>query len=413
MPWYIALSGSITIILVCIYKKINIGITMIAGAVALGLLVWLPANDYLVVIYNGLWNSITIMLVISIILLGVLGHILKETGALTEIIENLNTLVSDIRIIAAAMPMLIGMLTVPGGAILSAPLCAEAGTRLEATPVRQAVINNWFRHVLYFMFPLFPGLIIASQLSGISLSRYFIHNLPLTIVGIIFGFVFLFRGYNREKNFKNNTFSWHKIGRLLRSILPLIIILILVVLFEFYFPLALMIGIIIALLNYLPRDNLATEFLDRIKTMIIPGIKLPVALVIIGIMLYKEMLTHTGVISDMTNLVLDLGLPIIFLIAVISFLVGMLTGDNSASVVILFPLFIPLIPSGGTVATAYFAFLYAGSTAGHIISPAHPCFSLTKEYYGVEIKNYILLTLPMLLVVMITGFIITMFFGFY
>ncbi len=61
MPWYIALSGSITIILVCIYKKINIGITMIAGAVALGLLVWLPANDYLVVIYNGLWNSITIL----------------------------------------------------------------------------------------------------------------------------------------------------------------------------------------------------------------------------------------------------------------------------------------------------------------------------------------------------------------
>lgn len=413
MPWYIALSGSIIMILVCIYKKVNIGLTMIAGAFALGLLVWLPANDYLVVLFNGLWNSITIMLVISIILLGVLGHILKQTGALEEIIENLNTLVSDIRVIAVAMPMLIGMLTVPGGAILSAPLCAEAGTRLEASPVRQAVINNWFRHVLYFMFPLFPSLIIASQLSGISLSRFFIHNLPLTIVGTVFGFLFLFKSYNNVKSLKNNSFSWNKVGRLLRSILPLIIILILVVLFELYFPLALLIGIIIAILNYLPGGNLTAELINRVKTMIIPGIKLPVALVIIGIMLYKEMLTYTGVISDMTNLVLDLGLPVIVLIAVISFLVGMLTGDNSASVVILFPLFMPLIPTGGAVTSAYFAFLYAGSTAGHIISPAHPCFSLTKEYYGVEIKNFIFLTLPMLLVVMITGFLITLLFGFY
>lgn len=413
MPWYIALSGSIVMILICIYKKVNIGLTMIAGAIALGLLIWLPANEYLLVLFNGLWNSITIMLVISIILLGVLGHILKETGALEEIIENLNTLISDIRIIAVAMPMLIGMLTVPGGAILSAPLCAEAGTRLEASPVRQAVINNWFRHVLYFMFPLFPSLIIASQLSGISLSRFFLHNLPLTIIGTVFGFIYLFKGYNPDGEVINNTFSWNKFGRLLRSILPLIVVLFLVVLFELYFPLALLIGIMIALLNYLPGENLITEFINRIKTMIIPGIKLPVALVIIGIMLYKEMLTHTGVISDMTNLVLDLGLPVLVLIAVISFLVGMLTGDNSASVVILFPLFLPLIPAGGAINSAYFAFLYAGSTAGHIISPAHPCFSLTKEYYGVEIKNFILLTLPMLIVVMIAGFFITLLFGFY
>ncbi len=413
MPWYIALSGSIFIILTCIYKKVNIGLTMIAGAIALGLLTVLSAEDYLLVLFNGLWNSITIMLVISIILLGVLGHILKETGALEEIIENLNTLISDIRIITAAMPMLIGMLTVPGGAILSAPLCAEAGTRLEAKPVKQAVINNWFRHVLYFMFPLFPSLIIASQLSGISLSRFFLHNLPLTIVGVIFGFIFLFKGYNHEKDFKNNSFSWYKVRRLLQSILPLIIILILVVFFEFYFPLALLIGIIIALLNYLPGENLKNELGNRFRTMIIPGIKLPVALVIVGIMLYKEMLTHTGVISDMTNLVLDLGIPVIILIAVISFLVGMLTGDNSASVVILFPLFTPLIPAGGAVTTAYFAFLYAGSTAGHIISPAHPCFSLTKEYYKVEIKEFVILTLPMLVVVMITGFAITVLFGFH
>ncbi len=413
MPWYIALSGSIILILVCIYKKINIGLTMIAGAAVLGLLTGLPSSDYLEVVFQGLWNSITIMLVISIILLGVLGHILKETGALEEIIVNLNTLVSDIRVISVAMPMLIGMLTVPGGAILSAPLCAEAGKKLNVSPVRQAVINNWFRHVLYFMFPLFPSLIITSELTGISLGSYFLHNLPLTVIGTLFGFFYLFRGQGDKKPGRNSTFSWHKAALLVKSILPLLLILFLVVILDIYFPLALAAGIILALANYLPGKNRINVLTKRFKTMILPGIKIRVALVIAGIMLYKEMLTHTEVISDMTNLVLELGLPVILLVALISFLVGMLTGDNAASMVILIPLFIPLMPTGGLAATAYFAYLYAGSTAGHIISPAHPCFSLTKEYYGVEIKDFIFLTLPMLIVVMITGFTITLLFGYY
>ncbi len=413
MPWFIALSGSIIIILICIYSKLNIGLTMLAGAATLGLLAGLPLSGFLEVLTGGLWNSITIMLIISILLLGVLGHILKETGAMEEIILNLNALVSDIRIIAATMPMIIGMLTVPGGAILSAPLCAEAGTRLEVSPVRQAVINNWFRHVLYFMFPLFPSLIIASELSGVSLSRFFLHNLPLTVIGTIFGFYFLFKGYSGSKEVNSISFSWRRAGFLIKSILPLIFILILVVVFDLYFPFALVAGITLALFNYLPRGKRSQEVIRRLRTMLLPGVKIPVALVIAGIMLYKEMLTRTGVIYDMTNLVLELGLPVIVLIAVISFLVGMLTGDNSASVVILFPLFMPLVPAGGAVYTAYLAFIYAGSTAGHIISPAHPCFSLTKEYYSVEIKEFIVLTLPMLAVVMAAGFLITALFGYH
>ena len=411
MPWYIALSGSIIVILIGIYKKLNIGITMLLGSSALGLLIGLPPLEFLQVVGNGLWNSITIMLVISILLLGILGFILKNTGALEEIILNLNALISDIRIIAVAMPALIGMLTVPGGAILSAPLCAEVGDKLKISPGRQAVINIWFRHVFYFMLPLFPSLILASQLSGVSMSRFVLHNLPLTIIGVVFGFFYLFRGI--KSSGKGSSFSWRNGLMLLRSLLPLLLILLLVVFFDIYFPFALLAGVAVALLNYLPGENRISTLISRLRTMIIPGIKLPVALVIAGIMVYKEMLTHTEVIADLTHLVLGMGIPVIFLLLVIPFLIGMLTGDNSASVAILFPMFMPLLPTGGAAYTAYLAFLYASSTAGHIISPAHPCFSLTKEYFKAEIKNVILPMLPMLAVVMAAGFILTISFGYH
>ncbi|MDW7728659.1 MAG: DUF401 family protein [Dethiobacteria bacterium] len=409
MPWYIALTGSIIVILLGIYKKINIGLTMILGSAALGLLAGLPPHDFLLVLGSGLWNSITIMLIISILLLGVLGYVLKATGALEEIILNLQSLVADVRIIAVAMPALIGMLTVPGGAILSAPLCAEAGNKLNLPPGRQAVVNIWFRHVLYFMLPLFPSLILASQLSGLPMSRFVLHNLPLTIIGIVFGFYYLFRGYKTESN--GFSFSGLRFWLLLKSILPLVIILFLVVFIDLYFPFALLAGIIIALLNYLPAGNKFTELRRRMKTMIIPGIKIPVALVIAGIMVYKEMLTRSEVIADLTALVLDMGIPVIALIAVIPFLVGMLTGDNSASVAVIFPMFMPLLPQEPLAYGAYLAYLYASSTAGHIISPAHPCFSLTKEFYEVEIKSIIVPILPMLGVVMAAGLIFTMLFG--
>ena len=407
MPWYFSLTASVIVILIGVYKKLNIGLIMLLGALTLGLLSGLPFTTMTKVFFNGFLNNITVMLVVSIILLGVLGNILKETGALEEAVKNLQNLVADIRLISVAMPALIGMLTVPGGAILSAPLCAEAGSKLNLPPHRQAAINIWFRHVLYFMLPLFPSLILASQISGVPISHFFLINLPLTMIGMISGFYLLFRGYKSSTNSSN--FSWFRLWNLTRSILPLIFIMLLVVIFELYFPLAIAAGVILALLNYLPAENILATVIKRFKTLIIPAIKLPVALVIIGIMVYKEMLEETAVLIDMTNLVLGLGIPVLVLIIFIPFLVGMLTGDNSASVAVIFPMFIPLLPVGSALAfSAYTAYLYVSSTAGHIMSPAHPCFALTKEYFKEEIRGLVIPLLPLLLIVMITGLGITL-----
>jgi uncharacterized protein len=407
MPWYVALSASIILILVGIYKKINIGLTMLLGALVLGILIKLPLSALIRILFEGLTNRITVMLTLSIILLGILGNILKETGALRELVENLQQLVSDFRIISAAMPALIGMLTVPGGAILSAPLCAETGNKLDLPPHRQAAVNIWFRHVLYFMLPLFPSLILTSQLSGVPISRLVLYNLPLTIIGIMSGFHFLFRGYPGGN--KGYHFSTIKFLSLLRSILPLIMIMLLVVFCNLYFPLAIAAGTFLALINYLPKNNIVPVITNRLKNMILPGLKLPIAFVIIGIMIYKEMLEETAVLVDMTNLVLGFGIPVLLLIVFIPFIIGMLTGDNSASVAVIFPMFIPLLPTTSPTAyTAYIAYLYVSSTAGHIISLAHPCFSLTKEYFQEEIKGIVLSLLPLLLIVMITGLLLTL-----
>lgn len=411
MPWYIAFAISVLVIIAGIYKKLNIGLTMLLGAAALGVLSRLSLEQYWQLISSSLLSSITIMLVISVLLLGVLGHVLKSTGALEAIIDHLQYLVSDLRLITAAMPMLIGMLTVPGGAILSAPFCTEAGGKLKISAARQSAINIWFRHALYFMLPLFPSLIVASQLSTVSLGRFALHNLPLTIIGFIVGFYFLFKGHHARK--QKTAITVMRIWQFFISISPLLLIFMLVVFLDLYFPLALLAGILLALLNYLPPGKRTGTFFIRLKTLLLPGIKLPIALVIIGIMVYKEMLTATNVISSLTEAVLTTGIPVIFLAVVFPFLVGLLVGENAASIAILFPLFIPLVPAGEYTYSAYLAFVYVSSTAGHMISPAHPCFSLTNEYCGTDMKKVVVLLLPLLILVLIIAFFITLAYGYY
>jgi len=412
MAWYIALTGSLMIILAGLYLKFNIGLTMLAGAAALGLLTRLPAAAFVQVAGDGLWNRVTLTLVASVLLLGALGYILKATGALDNLISSLNALITDLRLITAALPAVIGLIAVPGGAILSAPLCGEAARKLELPPARQAMINIWFRHIFYLMMPLFPSLILTAELSGVNIGVFVIHNLPLTVIGLAAGYLILFRG-TVSTGGGGISLSGEMLRKLLRSIIPLLAILLLVVFFDLYFPLALLVGTFLALMNYLPPGRRVQTLLNRLKTMITPGIKAQVVLVIVGIMIYKEMLVYTEVISELAAQFLALGVPVILLITAIPFLVGLLTGDNSASMAILIPIFMPILPQTGTAFTAYLAFLYASSSLGHIISPAHPCFSLTKEYFDADLRGIIRLAAPLLAIVMIAALLITVSFGYF
>lgn len=412
MEWYIALTGSIVIILAGLYMKFNVGATMLAGAVALGLLTGIPAAAFAHVAADGLGNRVTLTLAISVLLLGALGYILKATGALDILIDSLNAMITDLRLITAALPAFISLIAVPGGAILSAPLCGEAAGKLNLSPARQAVINIWFRHVFYLMMPLFPSLILAAELSGAGVGVFVLHNLPLTVIGLAAGYLLLFRGVSNTGR-GGVSFSAETLARLFRSISPLLAILILVVFFDLYFPLALLAGIVVALTSYLPPGQRARALLNRLKTMILPGVKAQVVLVIAGIMVYKEMLLYTEVISELAAQFIALGLPVILLLAIIPFLVGLLTGENSASMAILIPIFMPLLPQSTVAWPAYLAFLYASSSLGHIISPAHPCFSLTKEYFNVDLKSIVRLSAPLIVILMIAAILLTVSFGYY
>ena len=87
---------------------------------------------------------------------------------------------------------------------------------------------------------------------------------------------------------------------------------------------------------------------------------------------------------------------------------GIITGDNSASIAITIPLVAPLLVPTGAGYLPQLAFIYFSSTLGHLFTPVHPCLVLTREYFNVTFGEMLKpLMLPALLVLLLafTGII--------
>jgi integral membrane protein (TIGR00529 family) len=414
------LVAAIVVVILCMRKGVNIGVAMFLGGTALGLVGRIGILPFLQVLYKAIFSGITVFLVVSIVLIGVLGHIMKETGSLDKMINPLARMMRDLRLVASVLPLFVGMLPVPGGAVLSAPMLDEVGDRIELTNNEKSTVNILFRHLFYFMFPLFPSMILAAQLASVNIYGFVRLNLLITVLSFVFSFFYIFKWKKQGGSLDCNTVlpksgfegtcNWGlELRRFLQSIFPLLVVLLLALAFDLSFAVALVVGVMLALVNYIPLDgDFLVTFLKRARVMILPGVKFSIVFTIMGIMFFKGMLEHTGVVFNVAQFLIGMGIPLLLLLTVVPFLVGLLTGDNTASVGILFPIFLPLI-GVGVHQMAYLAYLYVSSTSGHIISPAHPCFAVTREYFKADNKEIIKQMFLPLTVVMMMALVITYF----
>ncbi|MGM0419692.1 MAG: DUF401 family protein [Bacillota bacterium] len=68
-------------------------------------------------------------------------------------------------LIITAIPSVIGVLPMPGGAVFSAPIIEPIGKEISMSRERLTSLNIYYRHLWYFVSPYMPSLMIASSLS--------------------------------------------------------------------------------------------------------------------------------------------------------------------------------------------------------------------------------------------------------
>jgi integral membrane protein (TIGR00529 family) len=340
------------------------------------------------------------LLSLIILLLLFFSDALNKTGRMGRTIAALKLWLRSRHLMLAGLPALVGLLPMPAGALFSAPFVDAVDQGQEIEPQRKVAINYWFRHIWEYWWPLYPGVILAMQYSGLPALKFFLIQLPFTFAAILGGYLFILRKVKRSGDDHAN--SGHlDAAAVLAALGPIGLLVIISLAGSALLPLigvegtlanlvAMIVGLVAALAAVFAGHTSAfgstALMLKRADTWLM-------IVLVIGIQTFAAALscpvdaTGSTLITGMRDELIQTGIPLIVVIMLIPFISGMVTGVAFGFVGASFPIVFALVgphPSAA-VAAATTAFAYTFGYMGMMLSPMHACFVVTAEYFKTSI----------------------------
>lgn len=379
------------LIIVLLRRKVSMSAVMPIGALTLGIIYFTPPLQFFKAAAVAVFSPKSLEMTLTLMLTMVMEHILRTTGMLKRMVSSLSTSVPDRRFVMAALPAMIGMLPSPGGAVFSAPMVNEAAGDADIPPEQKALINYWYRHIWEYVSPLYPGIILAAGITGLSTQALFVVNLPFALSVIGWGALFCFRGIGHGKPTLPSAGRKREFLVFLAMISPIMLALLLVVLFRVNAVLALGIAVL-ALYGY--HRYTPAMILKNLRE----SVSGKALFLVIGIMIFQEVLRTTGALGGISAFFAATRMPVHLLLFLIPFIAGLMTGLTVGYVGITFPLLLPLMGSSAP-SPALVALAFGSGFAGVMLSPVHLCYVLTCDYFQIDIaKVYHRLFIPSALV---------------
>ncbi len=360
-------------------KKWDLGLILLCDSAIVALLFSMPFLLYLKSIAGSIIAVDTLSLTGAVFLVLVLAEMMRRSNAMEGMVRSLQALVPDSRITLALMPLIVGMLPMLGGAMFSAPMVNEVGTRLNLSPDRKTFINYWFRHSMEYIFPLYTSLLMMATLLDVSVYEFIRAAWPMTVVALVSGVLFGLLGVKEIRNPDESHTShstWDHWRDLLVNTWPLILVILMVIILKVNMLISLV--IVIALYMFLKHIGPA-QWLDVLKK----GIPIRTFTAIMGVMLFKHVLEDAGAVEQIPLALSTLGLPPLLVAFVVPVIVALLTGTAAAALALSIPLVAPLLTNQqGILPMQAGVWLYVASFSGILMSPLHLCLALTREYFG-------------------------------
>ena len=383
----------IAIIMFLIRRKWKLEYIMLLASLLIGIFFDLSPIQIGKNIVLALVDPMTLRLIGIIVLVYILSGVLRKVESLKNIVDSLQQLVKDYRLILAFIPALLGLIPMPAGAMFSAPMVKEIGDRVELTSEEETFVNYWFRHVWEFVWPLFSGMILFAGLLKVEIRGVILVQIPLTVTAVIVGFIWEYKNLKKDNGIISKKDIFLNFKKLFLGIWPILFIIILVLGVKIDLVLSLVIVILSLLFINIKKLNLRI-----IKEIVKNDIDLGVVILIAGIMIFKRMLQVSGGIEIIPEVFTKLGIHPFIVLFIIPFFIGMMTGLTPAAVGIGLPVLLPIIIQGE--ANLYYAMLaFTGSFVGVMISPMHLCLVVTKNYFKADMgKIYKMLILPLAII---------------
>jgi integral membrane protein (TIGR00529 family) len=384
MPDIIKLSLVMALIVLLLRKKVKIGHVMLINSGVLAALYLMHPRLIIDTMEGAVTNAITLKLVLALFLIRMLELILREHEILREMMQTARDTLKSPRAVMVSMPLLIGMLPSVGGAYFSAPMVEESTKGMQMPPEEKSFVNYWFRHPWEYVLPLYPGILLASAVSGMELRSLILANISYALAMGAGGFMFSMRRVKKASGKRDVS------GRGLLSFLPIATVLGLVIFarLELYISILLVVAGLLIFYRYKLKDVLR---------VLKHGASIDVAVLILGVMLFKGVMESSGSVENLSLYFSQKGIPLMPMLFLLPFVAGVFTGLTIGFVGATFPL-IASLAGGDTVGAVSFAF--ASGFLGVMFSPVHVCLVLTREYFKAEMAGiYRRMLLPSALVI--------------
>ncbi|MFH1081355.1 MAG: DUF401 family protein [Pseudomonadota bacterium] len=340
------------------------------------------------------------LLPLVILLLLFFSDALNKTGRMGRTIAALKSWLRSKHLMLAGLPALVGLLPMPAGALFSAPFVDAVDQSQEIEAQRKVAINYWFRHIWEYWWPLYPGVILAMQYSGLPAVYFFLIQVPFTFAAIFGGYLFILKKIKRSgDDYKSR--GYLDVAAVFAALGPIGLLVIISLTGSALLPLigvkgtlanliAMFVGLVAALLvvftGHASAFGSTLLMLKRVDTWFM-------ILLVIGIQSFAAALScpldaaGSTLVTGMRDELIQTGIPLLMVIMLIPFISGMITGVAFGFVGASFPIVFALLgpdPSFA-VAAATTAFAYTFGYMGMMLSPMHACLVVTAEYFKTSI----------------------------
>ncbi|WP_443744089.1 DUF401 family protein [Sutterella sp.] len=379
MPIFLTLLLAILTIVVLLRKRVMIGLAILAA----GFVMWLCNDRSLMTFWTSAVETVTLPrtydLFFALYFVMCLEVQLRKSGTLKKMVDALNRLFSSVRITLAVMPAFLGLLPSLGGARFSAPIVQQASANMTISPEKKAAINYYFRHIFETASPTVPGMLLACTITGIHLSDFVLHLFWFAVLSFIAGwFVMLapLKKFDHVKKPEDTGASrWVDLGNVALAVSPVVLNILLMLVFNM--PAGIAMGVaVLALIPTFALLKRPVPIIDIFKD----AFDVKLLLNVVMILYFISLLTGTGVLDETLAALKALPLPMPVIFALISVLMGLLTGMSQGYIAMIMPIAAAVAP--GSLVYAGIGMVFG--CVGQMLTPVHLCFTISVDYFKAD-----------------------------
>ena len=389
VPALIKVLGALVLILVLNSLIKDLVLAIAAGAVLLGLWSGQPPLAVARIAWTRFSSLDNLLLMIVVCQIIWLSSLMAKTGVMQDMVASVRERIPH-RLAFAALPAVIGLLPMPGGALFSAPMVDRADSEGRLPSLLKTQTNYWFRHVWEYWWPLYPGVILALDITGLEIWQLFVFQFPISLLAIAVGYLFLLRRIPRGGQQQPAAGSTRSFLLLVSPILTVIATYAVILLLfpgvksvSRYIPIVagLFLALLVLQIQRAPGWSCWREALLSRRALYMSVLMAVIR--IYGAMIEARLPGGQLLVEQIRGELLTAGIPESLFIMLIPIISGLAVGLNVGMIGASFPIVMTLIGSSPTTAllVSTTALAYTAGFMGQILSPVHVCLVVSNQYF--------------------------------